>query len=242
MACARRSPRRSPSARRALEAAALEARLATERLDLTLPAPERAARLGPPGQPGDGRAGRDLRRPRLRGRRPGRRSRTTGTISPRSTCPRATRRGRCTTRSTSERDRRLPTAPSRMLLRTHTTPVQIRTMIEPGRAAADHRAGPGLPLRQRRHPHADVPPGRRAGDRPRHPPRPPQVDARDVPQGVLRARRHRAAAAPELFPVHRAVGRGRRRLRDGKGPPRASAAMPGQAGWSCSAPAWSTPG
>ena len=93
---------------------------------------------------------------------------------------------------------------------------------QPGAGA--HDAGQGAPLRiiapgrvyrsdSRRHPHADVPPGRRPGDRPRHPPRPPQVDARDLPQGVLRARGHRAAAAAELLPVHRAFGRGRRRLR-----------------------------
>ena len=39
-----------------------------ETLDLTLPAPEAPRGLGPPGQPGDGRAGRDLRRPGLLGR------------------------------------------------------------------------------------------------------------------------------------------------------------------------------
>ncbi len=57
--------------------------------------------------------------------------------------------------------------------------------------------------------------------------RPSQMDARDLPQGLFRARRHRAAHAPELFPVHRAVGRGRRRLVDGEGPPRASAVSEG---------------
>src|SRR5690606_21406593 len=41
-----------------------------------------------------------------------------------------------------------------------------------------------------------------------------QVDARDLPQGLLRARGHRAAPEAELLPVHRAFGRSRRRLRD----------------------------
>ena len=108
-----------------------------------------------------------------------------------------------------------------MLLRTHTSPVQIRTMQTQKPPHLHHRAGPHLPLGQRRHPHADVPPGRGAGDRPRHHARPPQMDAGDLPQGLLRARRHRAAAAAELFPVHRAFGRGRRRLSHGERPARA---------------------
>ena len=87
-------------------------------------------------------------------------------------------------------------------------------------ADPDHRAGPRLSLRQRRHPHADVPPDRRAGDRPQHHHGPPQVDAGDLPQGLFRARRRRAADAAVLLPVHRAVGRSRRRLVDGEGPPR----------------------
>ena len=43
------------------------------------------------------------------------------------------------------------------VLRTHTSPVQIRSML-------DHLSGPGLPRRLRPDPHADVPSGRRAGD------------------------------------------------------------------------------
>ena len=111
-----------------------------------------------------------------------------------------------------------------------------------GAEAADlhHRAGPHLPLGQRRHPHADVPPDRGAGDRPRHPSRPSQMDAGDLPQGLFRARRHRAPAAPQLFPVHRAFGRGRRRLHAWSRAGACSAAA--RAGWSCSAPAWSIPG
>src|SRR3546814_4901999 len=43
------------------------------------------------------------------------------------------------------------------------------------------------------------------------------MDAGDLPQGLFRTRRHRAAAAPQLFPLHRAVGGGRCRLCPGKG-------------------------
>ena len=60
------------SAKAALDAAALEAQLAAERVDLTLPAPPR--RLRPPHHAGDGRDGGHLRRDGLRrGRRSGHR-------------------------------------------------------------------------------------------------------------------------------------------------------------------------
>ena len=81
-----------------------------------------------------------------------------------------------------------------------TPPIRI---IAPGRV---YRS------RQRRDAHADVPSGRGAGDRPAASTRPSQMDAGDLPQGLFRARRHRAAPAPVLFPLHRALGRGRCRL------------------------------
>src|SRR5438270_6681871 len=46
------------------------------------------------------------------------------------------------------------------------------------------------------------------------------MDARDVRQSLLRARRHRDALPPLLFPVHRTIGRAGCGLVDGKGPPR----------------------
>ena len=49
------------------------------------------------------------------------------------------------------------------VLRTHTSPVQIRHMEAHGVALPDHRARPGLPRRLRPDPHADVPPGRGPG-------------------------------------------------------------------------------
>ena len=81
----------------------------------------------------------------------------------------------------------------RKLLRTHTSPIQVRVMQKTnekpvgapwasGQEAADphHRAGPHLSHRQRPHPHADVPPDGRPGDRPEHPHGPPEVDAGDA--------------------------------------------------------------
>jgi phenylalanyl-tRNA synthetase alpha chain len=55
------------------------------------------------------------------------------------------------------------------VLRTHTSPVQIRAMTEAG--APIRIIAPGRTFRSGQRPdaHADVPPGRRPGDRPRHP-------------------------------------------------------------------------
>ncbi len=46
-----------------------------------------------------------------------------------------------------------------VLLRTHTSPVQIRVMESPGPAGAHHCAGKGLPVRLRCQPQPHVPPG-----------------------------------------------------------------------------------
>ena len=53
------------------------------------------------------------------------------------------------------------------VLRTHTSPVQIRRW-NAGRAVPRDLPGPRLPRRLRPDPHADVPPGRGAGDRQGH--------------------------------------------------------------------------
>ena len=66
---------------------------------------------------------------------------------------------------------------TRALLRTHTSPVQIRAMLEAEAAVAHHRAGAGLSLRLRPDPHADVPSGRGAGDRRGDPSRPSEMGA-----------------------------------------------------------------
>ena len=85
------------------------------------------------------------------------RSRPITTISPRSTSRKTIRRARCTTRFTW--------TDGRHLLRTHTSPIQIRYMETAPAADKDHRAGPRLSRRLRCHAFADVPPGRRAVDR-----------------------------------------------------------------------------
>ncbi len=52
---------------------------------------------------------------------------------------------------------------SRMVLRTHTSPVQIRTMEKVDTADPHHRARPHVPLRLGPDPYADVPSGRGTG-------------------------------------------------------------------------------
>jgi phenylalanyl-tRNA synthetase alpha chain len=153
----------------------------------------RAAGHRPPGQPGDGRTRRNLRRSRLRGRHRVPRSRTTGTISPRST----------SRKSSGARDarhlllpRRCRAGRSKMLLRTHTSPVQIRTMmsqtppiriIAPGRTYRSDSDATHTPMF---HQVEGLVIDRGITSRP------PQMDAGNLRQGVLRARRHRPAPAP----------------------------------------------
>ena len=99
-----------------------------------------------------------------------------------------------------------------VVLRTHTSPVQIRTMeAEPPPV---YMATAGRCYR-RDTPDAthtaDVHPDRGARGRPRDHARPSQGHAAGVRAGDLR-RRPRGAPAAALLPVHRAVGRGRREL------------------------------
>ncbi len=72
-------------------------------------------------------------------------------------------------------------------------------------ADQDHRAGPRLSRRQRRHALADVPPGRRPVDRPRRHVRRPEGHAHRIPAQLLRARRHARPLPSVVLPVHRAV-------------------------------------
>ncbi len=97
----------------------------------------------------------------------------------------------------------------RKLLRTHTSPVQVRTML--AREAADprHLPRPHLPHRLRPDAYADVPSGRGARHRPPGPSRQPEMAAGGVLQGVLRGEGREDALPPELLPLHLALGRGR---------------------------------
>jgi phenylalanyl-tRNA synthetase alpha chain len=84
----------------ALEAAALDARLAAETVDLSLPAPEAPrGSVHPVSQVMDELA--EIFADMGFAVASGPRSRTTGTTSPRSTCPKRIRRGRCTIPSIS---------------------------------------------------------------------------------------------------------------------------------------------
>ena len=96
---------------------------------------------------------------------------------------------------------------SGVVLRTHTSPVQIRAMLTPAAAAVRGQPGPVLPRRRAgRHPQPgllpDRGPGRGRGpDHGRPARRDPGVRRRDVRRGA-------ADAVPAgLLPVHRAVGR-----------------------------------
>ena len=164
---ARRALEAAVEARRAeLEAAELERGSPRTSVDVTLP--------GSPVRPSAAMhmitadAARDrgrLPRPRLPRRRgPGDRHRLLQlrrAQPPRRRTPRGSRR----TRSTSADD---------VVLRPHTSPMQVRAMELAPAAALHHRPGPHLPARQRRDAHAAVPPGRGPrGRRGRHARRPP---------------------------------------------------------------------
>ena len=187
----------------ALEAAALDARLAAERVDLTLPAAAAPQGLGAPDHAGDGRDGRHLRRDGLRRRRRARTSRTTSTTSPRSTS-----RPSHPAREMHDTFFLKPGRRRRAQAAAHphqpgagagdaraNAPSTRRSSPRPGAADPHHRPGPHLPLRLRRHPHADVPPDRRPGDRPRHPHGPPEVDAGRLRAPLLRDRRASSPAS-----------------------------------------------
>ena len=89
----------------------------------------------------------------------------------------------------------------RMLLRTHTSPVQIRTMETQKPPIRVIIPGPHLPHGLRPDAHADVPPGRGPGDRRDQPSRPSEVGAGRVLQGLLRGRqRWRCASGRPIFP------------------------------------------
>ena len=86
-----------------------------------------------------------------------------------------------------------------VLLRTHTSPVQVRAMETQPPPIFIDRPRQGLPARLRRHPQPDVPPGRGAGDRRGDHPRRPAGDAAGDAAGDLRRGRE-ARMRPHFFP------------------------------------------
>ena len=237
-----RSRRRLEARKSTLGTAALAAKLASEKVDVTLPArPERRGTLASD-RPGDGRACRDLRRDGLRlaegpdieddwhnFTRPQHPARPSGAADAGHLLSAAARR------------RHADGAAHPHLAGAGAHHARQGRAEDAGRrrVAAHHRAGPHLPHRQRRDPHADVPPGRRPGDRPHDAHGPPQgLPGRFLPR-LLRGRRPAAALPPLLLPVHRAVGRGRYRLLvEGR---RAQDRRRRFAGWRSSAAAWCIP-
>ena len=103
------------------------------------------------------------------------------------------------------------------MLRTHTSPVQIRLMESQGPPDLRRHAGQVLPARHaRRPPHPDLPSDRGPGGRPRHQLRRPGRHHRDLHHGVLRAR-HPQPPAAVVLPLHRAVGGVRDHVHDLQG-------------------------
>ena len=89
--------------------------------------------------------------------------------------------------------------PDGRLLRTHTSPVQVRAMLREKPPLQDDHAGACLSLRLRHDPHADVPPGRRAGGGRGRELCAPEVGAAPFRRAVLRTQA-RHPLPPVYFP------------------------------------------
>ena len=118
-----------------------------------------------------------------------------------------------TTTTTSPRSTTRPGHPARMLqdtfyvqshpevlLRTHTSPMQVRSMEAQPPPIFIDRPRQGLPARLRRHPQPDVPPGRGAGDRRGDHPRRPAGDAAGDAAGRSSAPSREVRLRPHFFP------------------------------------------
>ena len=219
---------------------ATNAVLVEEAVDVTLPARPQAARRPAPAHHADRAHRRRLRRDGLRGRR---RPRGRGGVAQlrraQHSAP-TTRRARCRTRSSSSP----PTAG--LVLRTHTSPVQIRTMLDPRAADLRRLPGAGVPHRRaRRDAHPGLPPGRGAGrrrgphdGRPQGHPRP--LRRRDVrPEASSPGCARRTSRSPS--PAPRSTSSASSAVARPSATPRTRAApAPARAGSSGAAAAWST--
>ena len=227
-----RSPPPSTRARRTLAEAALDARLASERVDVTLPARPGGRGPHPSDQPDHRRDRRDLRRDGLRRRRG------------------AGYRGRFPQFHRPQHPARASGAPEHDTFylpeRPDGTPAGA---AHPHLAGADphdadaqaadphHRARPHLSLRQRHDPLADVPPGRGAGDRRDDPYGPSQgLPDRFLPR-LFRHRRPAGALPPELS--SRSPSLRPRSISAARARAASSRSAPAATGWRSSAAAWS---
>ena len=130
-------------------------------------------------------------------------------------------------------------APQPHLLRTHTSPMQVRTMEKQAAAGAHHRAGQGLSPRQsRRHALLHVPPGRRPGRGHRHHLLRIQRHGRIFRARISRARRSRRACGPAISRSPSLPSKWTRAASSAAAAAAACASIP--AGSSCSARAWWT--
>ena len=188
---------------------------AAEWLDVTLAVAAAPRGHHPPGLPGDRGSTAIFADMGFCRRRRARRSRATGTTSTRSTSPpeHPARQEQDTFfMARAEGDNRPP-----HVLRTHTSPVQIRVDAGAGCADPRHRAGPGLSHGHGPDPHADVPPDRG----PRHRPRPLDGEPEMGAGGILPAyfgHQRRDALPRVAFPLHRTLGRGRHPVLLGRRP------------------------
>ena len=105
----------------------------------------------------------------------------------------------------------LPPGPRDVLLRTHTSPMQVRGMEDEPPPIFIVMPGRTYRRDSRRHPHADVPPDRGAGGGGGDHARRPARDPADLRPRDLRPRSRRSHP-PALLPLHRAERRGRRLL------------------------------
>ena len=94
---------------------------------------------------------------------------------------------------------------TRKVLRTHTSPVQVRTMLTQKPPIRVIMPGPHLPLRLRPDAYADVSSGRGACHRPLRASWSSEMDLGRILQGVLRGAGRQDALPAELFSVHRTL-------------------------------------
>ena len=128
---------------------------------------------------------------------------------------------------------------SRHVLRTHTSPVQVRTMLTQKPPIRIISPGRTYRVRFRRHPFADVPPGRSAGGRRGHHLGHLKWAVEEFCKAFFEVDKIELRARPSLLPVHRAVAwNGTCAATAPAGRSNSARAM---TGWSSAARAWCIP-
>jgi hypothetical protein len=127
---------------------------------------------------------------------------------------------------------------SRKLLRTHTSPVQVRTMLTQKPPIRIICPGRTYRIDSDADPHADVSPGRGPRHRQGLASRPPQMDPARVLQGVLRGRSHQHAVPAVV--LSRSPSRRSKSTSSAAATRAKSASAKARTGWRFSAAAWCT--